>query len=179
MIGEAITERAGTLIGPYKLMEQIGEGGVGMVFVVEVQQPRLKIIKPGMDTRDVIARFEAERQALALMDHPNIARVLDAGTTESGRPFFVMELVQGISIVEYCDQKPLCVSLLSVPQSVRSDNPSFLHVSPMIPDFKRPPFLLSPHPQPLSRHSCPSSAFTFLSQRCLWTTRSWRPLRIC
>src|SRR5262244_1833760 len=104
-----IAERPGTVIGPYKLMEQIGEGGFGLVFVAEQQQPirrrvALKIIKPGMDTRDVIARFEAERQALALMDHANIARVLDAGTTDSGRPFFVMELVRGIPIVAYCDE---------------------------------------------------------------------------
>jgi serine/threonine protein kinase/WD40 repeat protein len=109
---EPITERPGTVIGPYKLMEQIGEGGFGLVFVAEQQQPvrrkvALKIIKPGMDTREVIARFEAERQALALMDHPNIARVLDAGATGSGRPFFVMELVKGIPIIEYCDQQQL------------------------------------------------------------------------
>jgi serine/threonine protein kinase/WD40 repeat protein len=107
-----IVERAGTVIGPYKLMEQIGEGGFGLVFVAEQQHPvrrkvALKIIKPGMDTREVIARFEAERQALALMDHPNIARVLDAGATESGRPYFVMELVKGIPIIEYCDQQQL------------------------------------------------------------------------
>ncbi|HKI16909.1 MAG TPA: serine/threonine-protein kinase [Isosphaeraceae bacterium] len=107
-----IAERPGTVIGPYKLMEQIGEGGFGLVFVAEQQHPirrkvALKIIKPGMDTRDIIARFEAERQALALMDHSNIARVFDAGTTESGRPYFVMELVRGISIVEYCDSRQL------------------------------------------------------------------------
>jgi serine/threonine protein kinase/tetratricopeptide (TPR) repeat protein len=107
-----ITEKLGTVIGPYKLMEQIGEGGFGLVFVAEQQQPvrrkvALKVIKPGMDSRDVIARFEAERQALALMDHPNIAKVLDAGTTESGRPYFVMELVKGISITDYCDQNQL------------------------------------------------------------------------
>jgi serine/threonine protein kinase/WD40 repeat protein len=107
-----ITERPGTVIGPYKLMEQIGEGGMGLVFVAEQQQPMrrkvaLKIIKPGMDSRDVIARFEAERQALALMDHPNIARVFDAGTTDSGRPYFVMELVKGIPIVDYCDGQQL------------------------------------------------------------------------
>ena len=108
----AITETAGTVIGPYKLMEQIGQGGMGLVFVAEQQHPvrrkvALKIIKPGMDTRDIIARFEAEREALALMDHPNIAKVLDAGTTDSGRPFFVMELVKGIPIIEYCDQQQL------------------------------------------------------------------------
>jgi hypothetical protein len=107
-----ITELPGTVIGPYRLMEAIGEGGFGLVFVAEQQQPvrrrvALKIIKPGMDTRDIMARFEAERQALALMDHPNIARVFDAGTTESGRPYFVMELVKGIPIVEYCDQQQL------------------------------------------------------------------------
>ena len=111
-LGEPIREQVGTSIGRYKLMEQIGEGGFGLVFVAEQQQPirrkvALKIIKPGMDTRDVIARFEAERQALALMDHPNIAKVLDAGTTESGRPYFVMELVRGVPITDYCDKHQL------------------------------------------------------------------------
>ena len=100
------------MIGPYKLKEQIGEGGFGLVFVAEQQEPvkrkvALKVIKPGMDTREVLARFAAERQALALMDHPNIARVLDAGSTETGRPYFVMELVRGIPITEYCDQNQL------------------------------------------------------------------------
>src|SRR5262245_41591534 len=95
-----LIERPGTVIGPYKLMEQIGEGGMGLVFVAEQLQPirrrlALKVIKPGMDSRQVIARFEAERQALALMDHPNIARVIDGGMTPSGRPYFVMELVRG------------------------------------------------------------------------------------
>ena len=99
-----LTERPGTVIGPYKLMEQIGEGGMGLVFVAEQQQPlrrkvALKVIKPGMDTRQVIARFEAERQALALMDHPNIAKVHDGGATASGRPYFVMELVKGVPII--------------------------------------------------------------------------------
>ena len=97
-----LAERLGTVIGPYKLMEQIGEGGMGVVYMADQQTPvrrrvALKIIKPGMDTRQVIARFEAERQALALMDHSNIARVLDAGATDSGRPYFVMELVRGIT----------------------------------------------------------------------------------
>src|SRR5947209_12670256 len=87
---------------------------MGLVFVAEQQKPvrrkvALKLIKPGMGSRDAIARFEAERQALALMDHPNIARVLDAGTTEGGQPYFVMELVKGISIVEYCDEQQLTV----------------------------------------------------------------------
>src|SRR5262245_39590450 len=103
-----LTERPGTVIGPYRLMEQIGEGGMGLVFVAEQQQPvrrkvALKVIKPGMDSRQVIARFEAERQALAMMEHQNIAKVLDAGTTDSGRPYFVMELVHGVPITEYCD----------------------------------------------------------------------------
>src|SRR5262245_56221482 len=97
-LDELHQERPGTMIGPYKLMEQIGEGGMGLVFVAEQTLPvrrrvALKLIKPGMDTRQVIARFEAERQALALMDHANIARVLDGGTTENGRPYFAMELV--------------------------------------------------------------------------------------
>jgi len=114
-----ISEGPGAIIGPYKLMEQIGEGGFGLVFVAEQQQAvrrkvALKIIKPGLDARQVIARFEAERQALALMDHPNIARVFDGGTTGgdpggvgSGRPYFVMELVRGVPITEYCDENHL------------------------------------------------------------------------
>jgi serine/threonine protein kinase/tetratricopeptide (TPR) repeat protein len=106
---QPIAERPGTIIGPYKLMEQIGEGGMGLVFVAEQQRPvrrkvALKIIKPGMGTRQVVARFEAERQALALMDHPNIAKVHDGGETASGRPYFVMELVKGLPITDYCDQ---------------------------------------------------------------------------
>jgi tetratricopeptide (TPR) repeat protein len=113
-VDEPVPERPGTVIGPYKLMEQIGEGGMGLVFVAEQQQPvrrkvALKVIKPGMDTRAVIARFEAERQALALMDHPNIAKVLDGGETAGGRPYFVMELVKGVPITEYCDQNQVPV----------------------------------------------------------------------
>ncbi len=101
-------ERPGTVIGPYRLLQQIGEGGMGTVFMAEQTHPvqrkvALKVIKPGMDSRQVIARFEAERQALAMMDHVNIARVLDAGATESGRPYFVMELVHGLPITKYCD----------------------------------------------------------------------------
>jgi serine/threonine protein kinase len=111
-VEDPIRERPGTVIGPYKLMEQIGEGGMGLVFVAEQQQPlrrkvALKVIKPGMDTRQVIARFEAERQALALMDHPNIAKVFDSGATGSGRPYFVMELIKGKPITEYCDQNQM------------------------------------------------------------------------
>src|SRR5262245_3136522 len=130
-VDRAADEPLGTQIGPYKLLEQIGEGGMGVVYMAEQKEPverrvALKIIKPGMDTRHVIARFEAERQALAVMDHPNIAKVLDAGTTESsrqtpsavasddgtrsvptttGRPYFVMELVKGQPITQFCDEK--------------------------------------------------------------------------
>src|SRR5881398_2292677 len=109
-----VTEKAGDRIGRYKLLQQIGEGGGGVVYMAEQTEPvrrrvALKVIKLGMDTKQVIARFEAERQALAMMDHPNIAKVLDAGTTETGRPFFVMELVRGIRITDYCDQKQLSV----------------------------------------------------------------------
>jgi len=105
-------ERTGTMIGRYKLLEKVGEGGFGLVYMAEQIEPvqrkvALKVIKAGMDTKEVIARFEAERQALALMDHPNIARVLDAGSTQAGRPYFVMELVKGIPITEFCDLKKL------------------------------------------------------------------------
>src|SRR2546421_114127 len=107
-----VTEKAGDRIDRYKLLQQIGEGGCGVVYMADQEEPvrrrvALKVIKLGMDTKSVIARFEAERQALALMDHPNIARVLDAGATETGRPYFVMELVRGIKITEYCDQNKL------------------------------------------------------------------------
>ena len=107
-----LTEKPGDRIGRYKLLQQIGEGGCGVVYMAEQEEPvrrrvALKVIKLGMDTKQVIARFEAERQALALMDHPNIAKVLDAGATETGRPYFVMELVRGIKITEYCDQNKL------------------------------------------------------------------------
>lgn len=105
-------EKPGERIGHYKLLQQIGEGGCGVVFMAEQEEPvrrhvALKVIKPGMDTKSVIARFEAERQALAMMDHPNIAKIFDAGTTDSGRPYFVMELVRGIKITDYCDQHSL------------------------------------------------------------------------
>jgi serine/threonine protein kinase/Tfp pilus assembly protein PilF len=109
-----IREGPGTRIGPYKLLQLIGEGGFGSVFMAEQEKPvarkvALKIIKLGMDTRQVVARFEQERQALALMDHPSIAKVLDAGATETGRPFFVMELCKGDPIVEYCDKNNLSI----------------------------------------------------------------------
>jgi len=109
---EAIAEQVGTLIGPYKLLEQIGEGGFGTVFMAEQTHPvrrkvALKVIKAGMDTRQVVARFEAERQALAVLDHPNIAKVFDGGETAGGRPYFVMELVRGLPVTEYCDQAHL------------------------------------------------------------------------
>jgi serine/threonine protein kinase/tetratricopeptide (TPR) repeat protein len=110
-----IREGPGTVIGPYKLLEQIGEGGCGIVFLAEQTQPvrrkvALKVLKPGMDTRQVIARFEAERQALAIMDHPNIAHVFDGGETGSGRPFFVMELVNGVPITDFCDRRQLTLN---------------------------------------------------------------------
>ncbi len=105
----AAGEGPGAVVGPYKLLEKIGEGGFGIVFMAEQQQPirrkvALKVLKPGMDTRQVVARFEAERQALALMDHPNIAQVFDGGETITGRPYFVMELVRGVPITDFCDQ---------------------------------------------------------------------------
>ncbi len=107
-----VGEREGSVIGRYKLLQRIGEGGMGVVYMAEQEVPvrrrvALKIIKLGMDTKSVVARFEAERQALALMDHPNIAKVLDAGATDSGRPYFVMELVQGVPITEFCDRNRL------------------------------------------------------------------------
>jgi len=111
---QPLAERPGTVLGPYKLLEQIGEGGFGVVFMAEQHKPvrrkvALKVLKPGMDTRQVVARFEAERQALALMDHPNIAHVFDGGETAGGRPYFVMELVRGIPITEFCDDNQLPV----------------------------------------------------------------------
>ena len=107
-----LSVEAGMVIGRYKLLEKIGEGGMAVVYMAEQKQPirrkvAFKIIKLGMDTKEVLARFEAERQALAMMDHPNVAKVLDAGATETGRPYFVMELVRGVSITEYCDKNKL------------------------------------------------------------------------
>ncbi len=124
-----VTEGPGTQLGPYKLLQRIGEGGFGVVYMAEQEKPvrrlvALKIIKLGMDTRSVIARFEQERQALAMMDHPHIARVFDAGATHAGRPYFVMELVRGIPVTEYCDQYNLtarqrCELFISVCQAVQ------------------------------------------------------------
>jgi non-specific serine/threonine protein kinase/serine/threonine-protein kinase len=107
-----VAEEVGSVVGPYKLLQRIGEGGMGVVYMAEQASPirrkvAVKIIKPGMDSGQVIARFEAERQALAMMDHPNIARVLDAGSTPTGRPYFVMELVKGVPITDYCDEARL------------------------------------------------------------------------
>jgi len=112
--GEHILEQPGAWIGRYKLLEVLGEGGMGIVYLAEQEQPMkrsvaLKVVKPGMDSQRVIARFEAERQALALLHHPGIARVYDAGTTEAGRPYFVMELVKGIAITDYCDRHKLTI----------------------------------------------------------------------
>jgi serine/threonine protein kinase/WD40 repeat protein len=108
----AVAEHPGTVVGPYKLLEQVGEGGFGVVFLAEQAQPvrrkvALKVLKPGMDTRQVVARFEAERQALAMMDHPHIAKVFDGGETASGRPYFVMELVRGVPVTDFCDRNRL------------------------------------------------------------------------
>jgi len=113
-LDRSVAEQSGTVIGPFKLLQQIGEGGMGIVYMAEQTKPverrvALKIIKPGMDSRQVIGRFEAERQALAIMDHPNIAKVFDAGTTDGGQPYFVMELVKGVPITGYCDEKKLSV----------------------------------------------------------------------
>ena len=110
--GFALDAESATCIGPYKLLQPIGEGGMGSVWMAEQEKPirrmvALKVIKAGMDSKQVVARFEAERQALALMSHPNVAKVFDAGTTDSGRPYFVMELVKGIPITEFCDRKKL------------------------------------------------------------------------
>src|SRR5262249_50328060 len=109
-------ELVGTMVaGRYRLLEQIGEGGMGTVWKAEQTQPvrrtvALKLIRAGMDSRTVLTRFEAERQALALMDHPNIAKVLDGGTTESGRPYFVMEYVEGVPFTQYCDEARLSIA---------------------------------------------------------------------
>jgi eukaryotic-like serine/threonine-protein kinase len=107
-------EGVGTRIGPYELLKEIGEGGFGIVYIAEQEKPvhrrvAFKVTKPGMDSAQVVARFEAERQALALMDHQNIAKVYDAGTADNGRPFFVMELVPGLPITRYCDDNHLTV----------------------------------------------------------------------
>src|SRR3974390_3187703 len=112
MVAKSSNEGGGLVVGRYKLLQLIGEGGMGVVYMAEQEEPvrrrvALKIIKLGMDTKQVVARFEAERQALALMDHPNIARVLDGGATETGPPYFVMELVQGVPITEFCDKNQL------------------------------------------------------------------------
>ncbi|HEY7330010.1 MAG TPA: serine/threonine-protein kinase [Gemmataceae bacterium] len=113
-VNDSLAEQPGAEIGPYKLHKQIGEGGMGLVFLAEQTRPMcrsvaLKVIRPGMDSRQVVARFEAERQALALMDHPNIAKVFDGGVTASGRPYFVMELVPGAPITEFCEQHRLTI----------------------------------------------------------------------
>jgi eukaryotic-like serine/threonine-protein kinase len=123
-VPDPLTEKAGDHINRYRLLQEIGEGGCGIVYMAEQQEPvrrrvALKIIKLGMDTNQVVARFEAERQALAMMDHPNIAKVLDAGATETGRPFFVMELVRGVPITAYCDTNNL---------STRARLELFIHV---------------------------------------------------
>lgn len=111
---EAPREPIGTMVGRYRLIQEIGEGGFGIVYMAEQTEPvkrsvALKVLKPGMDTREVVARFEAERQTLALMNHPNIAQVYDGGATESGRPYFVMEMVKGTPLTRYCDEHALTI----------------------------------------------------------------------
>jgi serine/threonine protein kinase len=125
-------ERPGDRIGPYKLLQQIGEGGMGVVWMAQQTMPvkrlvAVKLIKAGMDSRQVVARFEAERQALAMMDHQNIAKVLDAGTTESGRPYFVMELVHGVPITQFCDANQLTPRASGWNCSFPSASPSSTH----------------------------------------------------
>lgn len=128
----------GTRIGRYKLLEKLGEGGCGVVFVAQQYEPvqrrvALKVIKPGMDTKGVLARFDMERQALAMMDHPNISKVFDAGSTETGRPYFVMELVLGSRITDFCDQNRLTIAervSLFHPTDGYSPRPTFKNVSP-------------------------------------------------
>ncbi|MFC1795158.1 protein kinase, partial [Planctomycetota bacterium] len=112
--GPSALEGPGTKIDRYELLDQIGEGGMGLVYLAEQQEPvkrriALKIVKLGMDTKQVVARFETERQTLAVLEHPNIAHVFDAGTTETGRPYFVMEYVEGKSITKYCDEQNLSI----------------------------------------------------------------------
>src|SRR5579871_1918280 len=109
LLGEGVGAELGTQLGPYKLLQQLGEGGMGTVLLAEQTEPvhrqvAVKVVRPGMDSRQILARFEAERQALALMDHPHIAKVLDAGTTRTSRPYFVMELIRGVPITQYCDE---------------------------------------------------------------------------
>jgi len=111
---EAVDERPGDEIGPYRLLEQIGRGGFGTVWLAErrlpfVQRVALKILRPGMDSSEVLARFDQEKQALAVMDHPNVARVFDAGATPSGRPYVVMELVRGEAITTFCDRARMTI----------------------------------------------------------------------
>ena len=106
---ESALEQVGESVGPYRLVRVLGEGGMGIVYLAEQEHPiqrqvALKVIKPGMDSKRIVARFQAERQALALLDHPNIAHVYDAGTTDTGRPYFAMEYVEGLPITEQCDQ---------------------------------------------------------------------------
>jgi serine/threonine protein kinase len=179
-IDQPMTETPGTIIGPYKLLQQIGEGGMGTVFMAEQSHPlerkvALKIIKPGMDSRQVIARFEAERQALALMDHPNIAKVYDGGATATGRPYFVMELVKGLPITKFCDDRhltprdrlelfvPVCQAVQHAHQKGvihRDLKPS--NVMVCLYDGKPVPKVIdswpwrSPNPPARSRRTCPA-----------------------
>jgi serine/threonine protein kinase len=154
------TAGPGTVIGPYKLIQPIGEGGMCSVWMAQQTQPvkrlvAVKLIKAGMDSRQVIARFEAERQALALMDHPNIARVLDGGTTGGGRPYFVMDLVKGAPITRYCDEHRLTprqgleLFVPVCPAVQHSHHKGIIHMvapSPAIPPITRPAASTMPPP---------------------------------
>ena len=162
-------EQTGAVIaGRYKLLEEIGEGGMGTVWVAEQTQPvrrkvALKLIKAGMDSKSVLARFEAERQALAVMDHPNIAKVLDGGLTETGRPFFVMEYVKGVPITEYCDATRLSVPerlnlFVQVCQAVQH-----AHQKGIIHRDLKPSNIWSP---PTTTSRCPRSSTSGWPRRC-------------
>ena len=127
------------IAGRYKVRQEIGKGGMGSVYLAEQTQPvrrqvASKLINPGMDSRTVLARFESERQALAMMDHPNIARVLDAGVTDAGRPFFVMDLVKGIPLTDYCDAAPT-----GPPRATRPVSPDLLGGASRPPERDHPP----------------------------------------
>ena len=139
LLGVSAGDDLDTPIGPYRLLEKLGEGGMGTVFLAEQTQPvhrqvAIKVIRPGMDSSKILHRFETERQALALMDHPNIAKVLDAGTTAASRPYFVMELIRGLPIAQYCDAQRLTLRerlqmLVPICQAVQHAAPKGHHPS--------------------------------------------------
>jgi serine/threonine protein kinase len=168
-VGVPFTEKPGDRIGRYKLLQQIGEGGCGVVYMAEQEEPvrrrvAFKVIKLGMDTKSVMAPFEAERQALALMDHPNIAKVFDAGATETGRPYFVMELVRGVKMTEYCDEAKLSIHarldlFIQVCQAIQhAHQKGIIHRDPsaaltLTSPNGRPTWIMRAH----GRRDCPSA----------------------